>query len=261
MQTLSRNRVVGEPRMINLTLLVKASNPSHLQKIEDMLQGQFEDLDVKLTLKTGEAKWVQATLNGEDEVIASNFVKKKIGVAPENLKQIEPSTVLKGFISKVDPNQQQIRVDVGVFAPKPIQAIIPQATLQNQLGKKVDLQKMAQAYGFFEDVPLNVRVVEVAETGLVAELAEAQIETFSLWQQSLLDRLMVLRVSSEELEGVLERAHLYRDVIGVEELGLFEHVLTCKLGTDAAGLIPKVGRYLRNARFVIFSPVRNLQII
>jgi hypothetical protein len=37
-------------------------------------------------------------------------------------------------------------------------------------------------------------------------------------------------------------------------LGLFEHALVCKLGTDAVGLISKVGRGLRNARFVVFSP-------
>ena len=37
---------------------------------------------------------------------------------------------------------------------------------------------------------------------------------------------------------------------------MFEHVLTCKLGTDAAGLIPKIGRNLRNAKFAVFNPKR-----
>jgi len=37
-------------------------------------------------------------------------------------------------------------------------------------------------------------------------------------------------------------------------LGMFEHVLTCKLGTDAAGLIPKIGRILKNAKFAVFNP-------
>jgi hypothetical protein len=37
-------------------------------------------------------------------------------------------------------------------------------------------------------------------------------------------------------------------------LGLFEQVLTCKLGTDAAGLIPRIGRYMRNARFFVYNP-------
>jgi hypothetical protein len=36
-------------------------------------------------------------------------------------------------------------------------------------------------------------------------------------------------------------------------LGLFEHALVCKLGTDAAGLVSKVGRYVRNARFIVYN--------
>ena len=53
---------------------------------------------------------------------------------------------------------------------------------------------------------------------------------------------------------VLERTRLNRDVIGMEALGLFEHALTCKLGTDAAGLIPRIGRYMRHADFSVFNP-------
>jgi hypothetical protein len=53
---------------------------------------------------------------------------------------------------------------------------------------------------------------------------------------------------------VLERTRLNRDIIGTEALGLFEHALTCKLGTDAAGLIPKIGRYMKNSAFIVFSP-------
>jgi hypothetical protein len=61
-------------------------------------------------------------------------------------------------------------------------------------------------------------------------------------------------VAIDDVEWVMERARLGRDVVDVEALGLFEHVLTCKLGTDAAGLIPRVGRFLRFARFVVFNP-------
>jgi hypothetical protein len=37
---------------------------------------------------------------------------------------------------------------------------------------------------------------------------------------------------------------------------MFEHALVCKLGTDAAGLISKLGRILRSARFAVFNPRR-----
>jgi hypothetical protein len=52
----------------------------------------------------------------------------------------------------------------------------------------------------------------------------------------------------------LEHARLERDVISVESLGMFEHALVCKLGTDAAGLIRQLGRNLGNAKFTVFNP-------
>ncbi len=150
-----------------------------------------------------------------------------------------------------------MQVDVGVFEPKIIQATIPVTHLQAQLagGKKADLKKIAEAYGFQASLPLSIKAICVnGEDKLDAELSTAQIEKIRLWQQSLLDRLIVLGASLSDIEIVLERARLNRDIIGTEVLGLFEHALTCKLGTDAAGLIPKIGRYMRNARFSVFNP-------
>jgi hypothetical protein len=37
---------------------------------------------------------------------------------------------------------------------------------------------------------------------------------------------------------------------------MFEHALTCKLGTDAAGLIPKIGKKLPSATFSVFNASR-----
>ncbi len=58
------------------------------------------------------------------------------------------------------------------------------------------------------------------------------------------------------MKDALEYAKLNRDIINVEPSGVFEHALTCKLGTDAAGLIPKIGRILKNAKFAVFNPRR-----
>jgi hypothetical protein len=42
---------------------------------------------------------------------------------------------------------------------------------------------------------------------------------------------------------------------------MFEHALTCKLGTDATGLIPKIGRYMRNAAFIVFNPKKIISFL
>ncbi len=79
-------------------------------------------------------------------------------------------------------------------------------------------------------------IIEEVEE-LQAELTVEQVEKLHSWQQSLLDRLIILGASKETIENVLERTRLTRDVIDVEALGMFEHALTCKLGTNAAGLV------------------------
>ena len=139
--------------------------------------------------------------------------------------------------------------------------------MQAQLadGKKLDLKKIAEAYGLHENLPLTIKVTALAGEGgdeqLQAELSTAQLEKMRLWQQSLLDRLIVLGASVGDVDTVLKRTRLDRDVIDVERLGLFESALTCKLGTDAAGLIPRMGRYMRHAVFVVFNPKESFRLI
>ncbi len=248
--------------MTTLTLLVKASNAGQLKQIDDLLKSEFENLDLEVkVLGNPVNKWVQVSLSGEDEVIATSYINKEIGTCPINIKNVDKFSVLKGYISKIDTDNEELKVDVGIFEPKIIQATIPLAYLQAQLadGRKVDLKKISEVYGFHANLPLSVKATCLngeEDKLLQAELSTAQIEKIRLWQQSLLDRLIVLGASLSQIETTLERTRLNRDIIGTEALGLFEHALTCKLGTDAAGLIPKIGRYMRNSVFIVFSPKR-----
>ena len=120
--------------MATLTLLVKASNGGQLKKIDDMLKSEFENLDLEVkVLGNSVNRWVQVSLSGEDEVIATSYINKNIGTCPVNIKNVDKFSVLRGYISKVDADKQELKVDVGVFEPKIIQATIPLAYLQAQL--------------------------------------------------------------------------------------------------------------------------------
>jgi hypothetical protein len=57
---------------------------------------------------------------------------------------------------------------------------------------------------------------------------------------------------------MLRYTGLDRDIVSIESLGMFEHALTCKLGTDAAGLISEIGKNMGNVRFQVFNP-RNIK--
>ncbi len=253
--------------MTTLTLLVKASNFGQVKQIDELLKSQFEELDVEVKVLTTSAnKWVQVSLSGEDEAIAASYITKKIGTCPTNLEKAKNLPVLKGYISKLDFDKQELIVDVGIFEPKIVFAIIPLASLQIQLGsgKAVDLKKIAEMYSLAERLPLSIKPVssmtEEAE-GLQAELADEQVKKLHDWQQSLLDRLIILGASKEKIEEVLERTRLNRDVIDIETMGMFEHALICKFGTNAAGLVSVVGRYLRNSVFVVFNARKSFDIL
>jgi hypothetical protein len=247
--------------MTTLTLLTRIYNVNQFKQIDKALKLSFEDLDVEADVLgiTGD-KWAQIALAGEDEGIATNYIAKEIGLCPTSFENVKKFSTLNGYVTDLEKSKEELSVDVGVFQPKIAYSKIPLRHLQAQLvdGRKIALTKIVELFGFCEGLPLSVKVNLVEEEGnrLEAELSAIQVEKYYNWQESLLDRLIVLGSSAYEVKKALELARLERDIISVESLGMFEHALVCKLGTDAAGLIPKTGRILRSARFAVFNPRR-----
>jgi hypothetical protein len=245
--------------MTTLTLLARVHSVSQLNQIGEALKLSLEGLDVEAKiLGTVADRWVQIALSGEDEGVATNYIAKEIGFCPTNFGNIKKSSTLKGYVTSFEKSTEELAVDVGVSQPKTIHATIPLSHLQAQLvdGRKVALRKMGELFGFCENLPLNIKVTRVneKESRIEAELSARQIEKYRMWREALLDKLIVLSITLREVKDALEYAKLNRDIISVEPLGILEHALTCKLGTDAAGLIPKIGRLLKNAKFAVFNP-------
>jgi len=125
------------------------------------------------------------------------------------------------------------------------------------------LKKIADLFGFVENLPLSVKICSVnkEKSRVEAVLSEKQLALYRSWTKSLLDRLIVLGASFNEIVLALKKTGCNRDVINTERLGLFENAVVCKLGTDAVGLVPKIGRKLRNANFSIFNPRENIEVL
>ena len=252
--------------MTTLTLLIKINNDSQLKQIDKALKLAFEGLEVEAKiLSTVADGWIQIALTGEDEEIATNYVIKEIGLCPSSLGNVKKFSTLNGYISTLKKNGEELLVDVGVFEPKVVHATIPLRRLQAQLvdGRKIALGKIAALFGFCKGLPVSVKVTRLSEeeSHIEAELSALQVEKYGRWRESLLDRLIVLGSSLYEVKRTLDYAGLNRDIISVESWGMFEHALVCKFGTDAAGLIPKIGRNLKNAKFTVFNPKRLLQFL
>lgn len=243
--------------MTTMTLLTKISDNNQLEKVHKALETPLNRLEVEIKiLGTAAGGWVQITLSGEDKGIATNYVIQEVGLCPSIFENLGKFSTLKGYIQKIGKNE--LTVDVGVFQPKIAHATVPLRHLQDELvdGRKIALKKIAVLFGFSEGIPVNVKVnsLDEEENRIDAELSSEQIRKYTVWRESLLDRLLVLGPALSDIEAMIENARIDRDVIDVEPLGLFEHSLTCKLGTDATGLIPKIGRKQKNARFAVFNP-------
>jgi hypothetical protein len=252
--------------MSTVTLLTKVYNGFQLKLVDNFLKSKLKGLRVKTeACEVTPTGWVQIAVSGEDEKVALRYLADEIGLCPARLENVEKNAVLNGCLTSVGKSRNELSVDIGVSSPEVVDATIPLQQLQAQLvdGRKVALKKIVELFGFCDNLPLITKVSGISEENrqIEAALSEKQLSRFMDWTRSLLDRLIIIGSSDYEVRLALKRASLKRDVVGVEPLGLFEHAVVCKLGTDAKGLIPRIGRNLRDADFSIFSPKKIIEFL
>ncbi|MEM3442577.1 MAG: DUF2110 family protein [Candidatus Bathyarchaeia archaeon] len=246
------------------TLAIKVQTRNHIKVVEEFLKAKLKGLRVKTQiLGTNQNGWVQTSISGEDEDVALRYINEEIGTCPENIESIKKFDTLKGYITAL--NKIEILLDVGIDSQLNVKAVISLSHLQAQLadGRKVALKKVGDLYGFCENLPLIVKAYSIAreEAKIEVILSENQLKRYKRWTESLLERLIVLGATREEIMHSLKTIKCTRDIIDIESLGLFENAVTCKLGTNAAGLIPKIGKKLPNAKLTVFSPAEILEFL
>lgn len=242
-----------------MTLFSKVYINSQIKEVENNLKSILKGLDVEAkVLETTSHGWLQISISGEDETVALRYLTDEIGVCPTDLANVARFSTVKGYLNRIDRSANELRVDVGIFSPEHVDAIIPLSTLQAQLadGRKLALPKFVELFDFHKNLPLTIKICDMnKENGTIeAELSERQLALYRSWTMSLLDRLLILGASINEVLVALKKAHYDREVVKIESLGMFEQTVMCKLGTDAAGLIPRIGRNLRKAVFSVYNP-------
>lgn len=252
--------------MPTVTLLEKVYGAFSSDRIEQSFSSLCQGLKVKVRFhgKT-ELNWVQIEITGEDQTAALQLLDREIGLAPVSPDNVRKFSVLRGRVIDSGRSATELSVDVGAFVPRVVRANIALQRLQAQLtdGEKLPLQNLIELYCLHDNMPLQVKIVD-AELGgkkeaFEAELSEQQLAISTSWLRASLDRLMVLGVPLQDVEHAIKASKHFRDVAKIESLGLMEHAIVCKLGTDAVGLIPDVGPYLLTATFATFSPRKILR--
>lgn len=247
--------------MTTITLLEKEYGSFSSQALETTLLSMCKGLRANIRVQGKTTRdWIRIEIKGEDESVALKLLDREIGLAPVSADEVGRFSAVRGKVIDSEKSAIELHVDVGVFSPRVCEAVIPLQRLQAQLvdGKNLPLQRIITLFCLHDFVPLYVKIITdlKRKSWWNAELSEKQLSRFSDWLSSSLDRLIVLGASRSEVEEAAKRTGHFRDLVKIDPLGALEHVIICKLGTDAVGLIPKFGPHLRRASFVPFSPRR-----
>ena len=251
--------------MATVTLLEKVYGRRSAKEFQGTFAGMCRGLNVQLRiLNCAPRGWIRLEVKGEDERAALNFFKEEVGLAPVSIKNVKRGDIIRGRIIS-SKSKLELKLDLGVYEPKMIDATLPLKNLQAQLadGKKLALKTIVELYGLYPNLPLEVKVqrLDIESEIIIVALSEQQILLFNRWIRQALERLIILGVTREEIEYAIKALRLSRDIYAIESLGLLEHAVICKLGTEAKGLIPKLGPKLQNAVLTSFTPIRIQQII
>jgi len=251
--------------MPTVTVIEKLYGSGSPETFEKLYSSLVSGLNVQLRFAgTTDRGWIQLEVSGEDETAALSLLDREIGLAPVSLDNLKKFSVMRGKVVFSGKSETELYVDLGVFSPKVSDAVVSGKRLCAQLadGKDVSLQELVKLFCLYDNMPLEVKIAEGVEgesKTVEAGLSEAQFSLFSGWVGCRFDRLIILGSLFSDVERAVKLSRHSRDVIRIESLGVLEQVVLCKLGTDAVGLIPKLGRYLKSAVLVPFSPKKILE--
>ncbi|PVX26195.1 MAG: hypothetical protein CW716_06530 [Candidatus Bathyarchaeum sp.] len=247
------------PTVTVLEKLYAAVSPSAFEKSYSNL---VNGLDVQVgfvgTTKNG---WIQLDVSGTDQTIALSLFDREFGLAPDSLDGLKRFSAMRGRVAFSKKNASKLSVDLPAGSSS-VTAVVSEKSLQGQLadGKAVPFERMVELFCLVDNLPVEVKLSKV-KGELKAVLSEVQVSLFRSWVQMRVDRLMVFGVLFSDVEKAVNSCRLSRDVMRVESLGFLEQAVLCKLGTDAVGLIPKLGRVLKSAVLVPFSPKKVIKQI
>ncbi|MFQ6074968.1 MAG: DUF2110 family protein [Candidatus Bathyarchaeia archaeon] len=250
--------------MVVLTLLEKVYGPSKRiawKRLERTLFSITSGVEVELNiLGENERGWVKLEVLGEDEIVVKNYLARRFGLAPPSLEGLQAPVKLRGKVVDSGKIGYGVYVDVGVTRPEAIDVLIPLYTLRSQLaeGRSLSTREMIDLFCLHDNLPLEVLLTrsDLEKREAEGEFSKGQLSKFRGWISSGLNRVIILGATSDQVRSAVRRTGASRYIVRIERLGMLEHSLTCKPGTDGPGMIAKIGQRLPRVPLYAFSPRR-----
>ena len=243
--------------------LLQKPGPLTAAHFTSILEKAILDLKGDLTatirlLGVSRKGWAKVEILGKDEEILGELVRRKFGLVHLDLREVEMQSVYDCVT--VGSTGDELQLDFGIETPRLLSATIPLSTLRAQLadGQPLAYRDIVENYCLFGGVKSSVRITKLRPERIDAWLSDEQINQFSEWVKTGLDRIVVLDCFKQQLEYAINKVQLNRDIISVQPITLTTQMAVCKLGTDAVGLMPKLGANLRKNVLKPFIPRRIL---
>jgi len=236
-----------------------------LRGLGGLLEDRIGDLEADVEIVVREDDFPVVTLSGPDETAAGNVLAEEFGEIPvpdsgaevpdasppeDPTAPFEPGETYTGTLEHWDDDG--FLLDAGRSVRIPTEAI--------GLGPG-DPEQLVERFGLVQHLPMQFTVPggEAGESadgegererrttthdGAVrAALADAERDRLFEWQRGP-GRVTVNSATRSEVRATVNRAGHAQDIVTVERLGLLEHSIVCKEGTDPPGLIAAIGEYL-----------------
>ncbi|MGA2240246.1 MAG: DUF2110 family protein [Candidatus Bathyarchaeia archaeon] len=247
---------------MNGRLVIAERIPHHAQnelmpvfksKIDKLSSG----LDVSVKLGVSANSFVNGEVQGSDSEFFIELIKRKMGLAPQNLSDVKVHDNFKAFVSGINAKRQSIEVEIGPVSTN-VKSEITREALIAQLcdGKAIPVDRVAQTYCVHEGTPILVRITSInpERRQIEAWISDDQVARFEQWRRERTHRIIAVGGSHDRLREAMRLSKADRDIIQIEELSFTANSLVCKLGTDAPGIIARIGRFVSEFRLYAFLP-------
>ena len=216
------------------------------QTIGRILAGKADGLKVESDFAL-EGQWLRVRARGEDTEAFLNLLREDLGEAPVSRRNLERWDIVKGFVAGAGRIGYGVYLDIGIREPNPKDALFPLHRMRAQIadGQTLSAREILDQNAFVDYVPFKVAVTELDGENISVELEDQTRERICSWKKSPFDRVIVVGADKSQVENSIRASGLQGDIIEVDSLALFVQCLVCKIGTDAPGVIAKIGHSLR----------------
>jgi len=220
-----------------------------LGPLRQFLDGESRGLQVQWEFSLRK-NWLDVKAAGDDAEVFLNVLRKRFGTIPVQLSKVEKWDLARGSVTGSGKVGFGVYVDLGIFEPVARDSLYPLHRMRAQLadGASKPCREILEENGLVDEFPLEVRVLDIQGEKISAELSDGTRDMFNLWRRLPFDRVVAIGVGESEAERAVKAAGLWYDVIRIEPLSVFVQCLVCKIGTEAPGVIAKLGTRLRGVK-------------